>query len=558
MAVVIYYHPEAYSTGGPKLMGRNAAGEAFLRAHLAYGRAGTQWALVENPDHGQGFVQAVRQAGRTDAVTVLDRTTLSGLAQAGCLYHPGPDMAAHAWKRAAFGPASWSLCGITHTTASARVMDALAALTTAPFKPWDVLVCTSSAVRANVGNVLGAQAEYLKARLGATRLVLPRLELIPLGVHTGDFDYDRDRRAAARAALGLGPDDLAVVFVGRLSFHAKAHPLAMYQALEVASRRLPATASVVLVECGWHANEAIGESFAEAARLACPGVRVVTLDGRRAGERQTAWAGADVFCSLADNIQETFGLTPVEAMAAGLPVVVSDWDGYRDTVRDGVDGFRVPTLMPPPGLGTDIALRHGLEIDSYDMYCAQSCAFVSVDIGAAVEAFTRLFTSAELRRAMGEAGRRRARELYDWSVIIARYEALWDELAHMRREAGEAGKPALWPARMDPFACFSGYATAALAPDMMLAPCVSDAGAAMERLGALRALDMVGYATPLMPTDEECERIFAALATGPQPAGTLAAGFAPERQGQVFRSLCWLMKLGLLRLAGTQPGAGRD
>ena len=28
-------------------------------------------------------------------------------------------------------------------------------------------------------------------------------------------------------------------------------------------------------------------------------------------------------------------------MAAGLPVVVSDWDGYRDTVRDGVDGFRI-------------------------------------------------------------------------------------------------------------------------------------------------------------------------------------------------------------------------
>ena len=40
--------------------------------------------------------------------------------------------------------------------------------------------------------------------------------------------------------------------------------------------------------------------------------------------------------SLADNIQETFGLTPVEAMAAGLPCVMSDWDGYRDTVRDGV------------------------------------------------------------------------------------------------------------------------------------------------------------------------------------------------------------------------------
>jgi glycogen synthase len=56
---------------------------------------------------------------------------------------------------------------------------------------------------------------------------------------------------------------------------------------------------------------------------------------------------------MSDNIQETFGLTPLEAMAAGLPVIVGDWDGYKDTVRDGVDGFRIPSLMPPAPLGTD-------------------------------------------------------------------------------------------------------------------------------------------------------------------------------------------------------------
>jgi glycosyltransferase involved in cell wall biosynthesis len=37
-------------------------------------------------------------------------------------------------------------------------------------------------------------------------------------------------------------------------------------------------------------------------------------------------------------------------MAAGIPVVVSDWDGYKDTVRDGVDGFRIPTFKP---MGSD-------------------------------------------------------------------------------------------------------------------------------------------------------------------------------------------------------------
>ena len=40
-----------------------------------------------------------------------------------------------------------------------------------------------------------------------------------------------------------------------------------------------------------------------------------------------------------DNAQETFGLAVAEAMAAGLPLVASDWSGYRDLVRDGIDGY---------------------------------------------------------------------------------------------------------------------------------------------------------------------------------------------------------------------------
>ena len=56
-------------------------------------------------------------------------------------------------------------------------------------------------------------------------------------------------------------------------------------------------------------------------------------------------ASGDVFLSLPDNIQETFGLVVVEAMASGLPVLGSDWDGYRDLVVHGETGFLVPTRM---------------------------------------------------------------------------------------------------------------------------------------------------------------------------------------------------------------------
>ena len=96
----------------------------------------------------------------------------------------------------------------------------------------------------------------------------------------------------------------------------------------------------LLIECGWTANDQIAQAFSEARAKLCPSVRSIVLDGRINDVRDTAWAAADVFCSLSDNIQETFGLTPIEAMAAGLPVVVTDWDGYKDTVRNGIERRR--------------------------------------------------------------------------------------------------------------------------------------------------------------------------------------------------------------------------
>lgn len=303
---------------------------------------------VQKLGHGQHFAQSMQALGRHEKVHVVDNTHLQALNNVGTVYYPGPGLGEHACQRAAFGHGSWSLCGITHTTSSAGAMDALAALITAPVQSWDAVICTSTSVKDNVQRLLQAQVDYLKDRLGVSKLVLPQLPVIPLGIHAQDFAFSQQQKLSAKHKLGIEDDTIAALFTGRLSFHAKAHPLAMYQALENA---LSATSKkVVLIECGWFANDHIQKAYADAQQLVCPNERVITLDGRQAEVRQLAWAGADVFCSLSDNIQETFGIVPIEAMAAGLPVVVSDWDGYKDTVRDGIDGFQIPTLMPRAGL----------------------------------------------------------------------------------------------------------------------------------------------------------------------------------------------------------------
>ena len=76
----------------------------------------------------------------------------------------------------------------------------------------------------------------------------------------------------------------------------------------------------------------------------CPSVNVLFLDGGDQGVGDRVWFAAYIFTLLSDNIQESFDSTPIKAMAAGLPVVVSDWNGYRDTVRNGIDGILVPTF----------------------------------------------------------------------------------------------------------------------------------------------------------------------------------------------------------------------
>ena len=557
MNPVIYYHPEAYTTSGPKLMGRNAAGESFLRGYLTHSHATAFWAQVQKQEHGQHFAAQVKAQGRSETVHAVTPHNLGALAQAGLVYYPGPGIGQHAFHRVAATGAhtGWSLCGITHTTSSAGAMDALSELITAPVQPWDAVICTSTAVKDNVTRLLQAQANMLKERLGISKLVLPMLPVIPLGIHTQDFVYTDAQKTAARKRLEANDNTLVVLFMGRLSFHAKAHPLAMYQALQKAAQLVKASGKKVkLVECGWHANEFIQKAYQDAARQACPDVEVITLDGRKAQDRETAWAGADVFCSLSDNIQETFGIVPIEAMAAGLPVVVSDWDGYKDTVRHEVDGYRIATVMPEAGLATDLALRHALEVDTYDMYCGHTCTLVSVDIEAAALAFTKLFESPALRQSMGAAGRERAQQVYDWKVIIAQYEALWAEQDRVRLAAMQdtAKVPAKleqpWPARMDPFHAFASYPTLALKPSTMLALVDNSLEEATARLQTYQAMAMVSFAKFVLPSDAEVEAVLKQAAAGPKAAIELVQTIDNARKPFVFRTLAWLLKMGILKV----------
>lgn len=557
----ILYVKDGFETSRQDLMGRHAAGEGMLRGIARWLDTEKYYAYVPDRASFEDFVRKMTSFGMAAdrQCARIDFHETAALAQAGCLFLPQPKIDTLAWQRRFRNQRDYSLCGVTHTTASHPTMDAIGALLTAPVQPWDAVICTSTSVRMSIDRLLAEYGEYLRARLGAVH-VAPRLMLpvIPLGIHCDQYDPpdSEQQRVHWRTRLGVGADDMVVLFVGRLSFHAKAHPFAMYRALELASRRT--AGRVHLVQAGWFHNDGIERAFREGAQKIAPGVTHHFLDGRGEAVRFGIWHAADVFCSLSDNIQETFGLTPLEAMAAGLPIVASDWDGYRETVEHGVQGFLVPTCAAAPGLLEDLAHLHAIGAHNYDHYLLNTSSAVAVDIGEAARAFVQLFADRDLRLAMGQAGRRRARHLYDWKVIIARYAELWQEMAEVRRSAEESGPRVVGrpsdPLRDDPFALFESYATCQLRRESHIVAVTADLSGDLARLRALemnRAIRFPG-AQPLAAL---CDRLREGQ---PRRLGDILAGMPRHLHGPAAQTVLWLKKMGLVEIEPGPAGAARN
>lgn len=546
MTAAIFFHPEAYSTNTAKLMGRNVAGESFLRGFVEYSQLDQFHIVVHNLESAKAFVELTEEFNRVEPTRAFGPHLAEPLIEVGNLYVPGPDLKELAINRSFFGDNCWSLTGITHTTSSAEAMDAIGALLMSPVQPHDALICTSHAVKNNVMAILQQKIDWLRHRFAATRFVLPQLPVIPLGIDTRKFKAYGSQRQYARQQLGILDDECVVLYVGRLSFHAKAHPLAMYQALEKAAQITGK--KLTLVECGWFSNQAIETAFEQAFNVYAPSVSRRVLDGRDKANQALAWACADIFCSLSDNIQETFGIVPIEAMARGLPVVVSDWDGYKDTVREGVDGFRVPTVMPEADFVGDLARNHALGIDSYDKYCGLTCSLIAVDVEVTAKAFVALIQSEDLRLRMGAQGQVRAQAVYDWKHIIPQYEGLWAESSAIRQSVLNSREQIIWPARLDPFKAFASYSTFLLNSQCLLALVDENFDDNLAKIAHMRDLGVFNFAHSVIPEMPYLVQLVQLLQLGPLTVENLLISFPPSHRDHLKRGLTWLLKINIIQL----------
>lgn len=471
MRIAFTCEPDAYLTEGRTMMGRRAAGAAFLRA-----------AVEAMPPEQPFILYGGKRAGAAEIAKAIDAVTpgrqiqwIAGnrtdqLAQVGTLFRLDPGLGTDARLRLRDNPLAYSLCGITHTLSSLRAQEIMTGYVTEPLMEWDALICTSTAALDVVRTSIEAAIDYHRWRMGAdVRPDLPMFPVIPLGVHADMFAPSTSRRAAARSRLGLSDDEVVVLYAGRLSFATKAHPYPMYRAVEAAIRRTGKR--LVLVQAGQSATTSADEAVRAAAGKYAPSARHIFVDGADDDQYFGAFQAADIFMSLADNVQETFGITPLEAMAAALPVIVSDWNGYKDTVRQGVDGFRITSWAPGPGAGAELAQR--FEVDkAYEHFCGRVAAAISFDHQELADRLETLVNDPDLRRRMGDAGRSRAEQDYDWAGIYRRYVELWGEQTQRRSKgilsAKIPSRPAMHPGSLDGYHLFQTYPTHLMRPDTIV------------------------------------------------------------------------------------------
>lgn len=206
----------------------------------------------------------------------------------------------------------------------------------------------------------------------ATSYATGRASLIPPGVDSSVF--------VPPASSDVAEPGLDVVYVGRLERTSRWKGVqVLLEAFSTVVQKEP-DARLVLVGDG----DDVPTLKAQAARL---GIQDnVDFRGALHGSELVAAyqsAGVVVLPSLTES--ESFGMTLVEAMSCGRPVVGSEVGGIPSVVRDGVDGL----LVPP---GDPDALAVGL---------------------------VELLEDPARREAMGAAGREAAVERWDWTHSTA-------------------------------------------------------------------------------------------------------------------------------------------
>jgi D-inositol-3-phosphate glycosyltransferase len=536
--------------------GRDVVVDDWVVALLRYGRA-PSYRLFQTRDRqrarpipGHERVEELARSRRDTTITIddiADAPRMLGLEDRYVWHDPDGGLdAAIAMRR--YASRMYPVTATSHVLSYRSFLHHLfLRLLLQDVRPCDSFICISQSTRTAAQKLFDGVADRLQTTRRLSCRFRGRFDIIPLGVDTERFQ-PRDK-TEIRRAIGLPEDAFLITWVGRFSFRDKADLLPL---LTVFARLVKAnprrTLCLVLAGSGVPLVTRVLRRHTEALGVA---ERVRFIEPLAPDRRHLIHAAADVFVSVADNIQEMFGLTPLEAMASGVPQVVADWAGYREAVVHGETGFLIPTWLADADAEANAWVGSVKGEDFVDhLLMAQATA---IDLDALQAASQQLIDNDDLRVRMADASRRRALDQYAWPHIVTRYEALWEELALIADSLPPGGAGCADYAEPAFVSAFRHYATSVLTDDARFR--LSEAGRRVLR--GEEALPLYLKPMGLWSSDVLAEILWSLERSGPPMTMGDLPGVATGEFDDVHgspgphvarRHVMWLLKYGLIEL----------
>ncbi len=202
--------------------------------------------------------------------------------------------------------------------------------------------------------LLASSSEYAKENGVRHR----RVEVLPFGINTERFVPGN--RALARKAFGLSDNVPTVLFVGGLD---RAHYFKGVDVLLAACSALKTPWQLLIVGDG--NNRKTFESFAGDLGVSD---RVHFAGSVPFADLPRAYQAADVHVLPSIDRSEAFGLVTLEAMACGVPSIVSDLPGVRSLIVSNETGVLVP---PGDSAALTIALEQYCGDENFAKHCGE-------------------------------------------------------------------------------------------------------------------------------------------------------------------------------------------
>ena len=439
---------DSFDTENFQLLGRRIAGKEFSTGIVENLNQGEELNILVYSEKEKAALKKIldpflRKDRFLNILTSINELNLDELEN---IHIPGPNIEKWSVIRSGYRSNKFSITGIIHTLCSNKIIYGFKEYIFGGLESWDALVCTSSSGREVVQRTINFFQESFerKYNINITNHKLPKLCTIPLAVN--EITYDKsltreEKRLRSRKKLGISQDAIVILFLGRLSFHGKAHPVPIYRSISKLSSEIE-NKEIILLECGSFSTRLIEENYNNLIR-SFKNLTVKRVGGMNKASEEAkinSLNAANIFISLSDNIQETFGLTVIEAMAAELPCVVSDWNGYKDLVKDNETGYLIPTKYAGEFDKeiNEVDVDYQIEKINFDYMIGLKSMKTVIDENELDRKLKYLIDNKNIRESMGRKGKNRWRDCFSWEVVSNQYRELWLNLKELRESCESA------------------------------------------------------------------------------------------------------------------------